>query len=868
VFSQGVTEFSATFQMVNPATLSGALTGKFYYSLTNKAYRYDYDVGYNTIALFDPSKPNAFFTFTKCSSKCDINPQPAGAALPRVYFETGDTCAATTVAAKYGKCTVCTKRDTSSGVASVCVADTSSYTPLQFTLNDGTVVDLSILGLAATVPNTLFDPLGLKWGCILNCNQEIDICYLVDESGSISGDYVPPSRDDGEWHDIRTFSFLLVNQFKIAPDSINMGLTQFAVGARNTLPSIISDSTQYNSVIQGLTKCKSSGCQDGTYTGTGFINCVNLLIDYTGARILRKSVPKMIVIITDGNNNQPSNPFSWAGRSWKDQPVDTSDWLNYVHTNGIQVVSIGVGDAVDLKYLSSLATNDASGVKMSYLASYANLTTTSTIQKLGTTVCTNGGSSASPCGTGCLGACICSACSCPNTCDRGNKCETGVCNATTNYKGGCFYTPVSCDDNDACTDDKCDPAGGCTHAASDCSLANKCKVPSCDKKAGCVSTDLKCDDNNACTVDTCDPATGCKYATVVCDDSDPCTDDACDKNLGCTHTAKVCTTNPCIPSTCVASNGSCSVVPNICLAPNNCTITNCYGLNGAPPCNYSAVDCTGGNKCKNAACDPNKQGGCIGGSISCDDKNACTDDSCDPASGCKHVKTNCDDADACTTDSCDLIKGCSHVKLSCDDGNNCTNDACDKTLGCQNVAISCTGGNKCQDSLCNPRTGCNYTNFNISQRCDDGNICTNDTCDPNQGCSHVNITCVSNYTDFCIVATCDHIKGCINVPRTCVPKDNCHVSLCDSTQQKCVESDLQSCVLAKIVGATAGAVLGAAAIAGICIAAAVIAGGGAAAAYYGYNHQHKGEFENKNPLYEPETKVGTNQLYNAGGGNK
>jgi len=186
-------------------------------------------------------------------------------------------------------------------------------------------------------------------------------------------------------------------------------------------------------------------------------------------------------------------------------------------------------------------------------------------------------------------------------------------------------------------------------------------------------------------------------------------------------------------------------------------------------------------------------------------------------------------------------------------------------LGCRNSVVNCSGGNKCQDTVCNPSSGCSYKDFNKTQRCDDGNICTLDDCDFTKGCTHTNVTCTSNYTDFCIVALCDHIKGCISVPRTCVPKDNCHVSLCDSTKQKCVDSDLQACVVAKLTAITAGAVLGAAAIAGICIAAAVICGGGAAAAYYGYNHVYKGEFENKNPLYEPETKVGHNQLYDSGG---
>jgi hypothetical protein len=75
------------------------------------------------------------------------------------------------------------------------------------------------------------------------------------------------------------------------------------------------------------------------------------------------------------------------------------------------------------------------------------------------------------------------------------------------------FTPGdSCDDNNACTTDACDPATG-----------------------ECVFTDtVTCDDNNACTTDACDPATGeCVFTPgPPCDDNDICTDDACDPATG------------------------------------------------------------------------------------------------------------------------------------------------------------------------------------------------------------------------------------------------------------------------------------------------------------------------------------------------
>jgi hypothetical protein len=76
---------------------------------------------------------------------------------------------------------------------------------------------------------------------------------------------------------------------------------------------------------------------------------------------------------------------------------------------------------------------------------------------------------------------------------------------------GCFYTPVDCNDSDACTDDACDPINGCIYFITDC------------------------DDGDACTIDDCNSATGCFYAPVDCNDFDVCTIDDCDISDGCIY---------------------------------------------------------------------------------------------------------------------------------------------------------------------------------------------------------------------------------------------------------------------------------------------------------------------------------------------
>jgi hypothetical protein len=62
--------------------------------------------------------------------------------------------------------------------------------------------------------------------------------------------------------------------------------------------------------------------------------------------------------------------------------------------------------------------------------------------------------------------------------------------------------------------------------------ANFNLVAGVDRCAG-----VTCNDNNLCTTDTCDPATGsCVHTQLSCDDNDTCTADSCDQAVGCVHT--------------------------------------------------------------------------------------------------------------------------------------------------------------------------------------------------------------------------------------------------------------------------------------------------------------------------------------------
>jgi len=170
----------------------------------------------------------------------------------------------------------------------------------------------------------------------------------------------------------------------------------------------------------------------------------------------------------------------------------------------------------------------------------------------------------------------------------------------------------------------------------------------------------------------------------------------------------------------------------------------------------------------------------------------------------------------------------------------------------------------CTYDKCNSTTGCFWVAYNLSvgQDCDDFNDCTIDGCNATVGCTHVNKTCPNPYNDACIVNYCDVIDGCRSEPIKCNNNDTCFVAYCDSQKGgQCVSDELESCKIAKIAAVAGAAVLGAGAIAGIIIAAVVCAGASAAGAVAGYRFVFKGEFTSKNPLFEPETKTGSNPAF-------
>src|SRR6185503_2226804 len=179
------------------------------------------------------------------------------------------------------------------------------------------------------------------------------------------------------------------------------------------------------------------------------------------------------------------------------------------------------------------------------------------------------------------------------SCDDNNVCTTDICNPAFNSTAACQHSPIVCTDNDPCTSDSCNVVTGCvfTPGAIICNDNDPCTSDACVPGTGCVNTPgaVNCNDNDPCTSDVCVPGTGCVNTpgALDCNDNDPCTSDACVPGTGCVNTP-------------------------------------------------GALNCNDNNVCTNDACVAGV--GCVNTDISasCNDNDPCTDDLCDPIQGCQN----------------------------------------------------------------------------------------------------------------------------------------------------------------------------------------------------------------------------------------
>ncbi len=440
-----------------------------------------------------------------------------------------------------------------------------------------------------------------------------------------------------------------------------------------------------------------------------------------------------------------------------------------------------------------------------------------------------------------------------STCNASIQTET--CNGQDDDCDG-LVDEGTCDDKNPCTMDTCDgKATTCNHtnAPGSCDAdGNLCTVGDTCVDGKCAIGSLKsCDDNNPCTTDACDPLIGC---TKTFDDGLPCSDgsgctvgDACASGVCESGAAKICPEgDACTSFACDSATGQCkeSQKPDgtscsdgtVCTAADVCTGGGCVG---------KPVDCDDKNPCTLDTCDAVAQCKHDAANTPCNDNNACTTDDTCAAKKCAGtpivIATECGDGNPCTTDTCDKVAGClnSANTVSCSDGNACTvGDKCDQkvcksgtnTCTCQTDAeclssedgnacngtlfcdtsgpsnqckvnpatiINCntSGDTACVQTVCDAGTGkCAASNAPDGKSCDaDGTVCTpNDVCVSGVCKAGTTKNCDDN--KICTDDACDPVLGCVNTANVspCSDGDGCTVNdACSGTY--CVSGAKKNC---------------------------------------------------------------------------
>jgi hypothetical protein len=254
-----------------------------------------------------------------------------------------------------------------------------------------------------------------------------------------------------------------------------------------------------------------------------------------------------------------------------------------------------------------------------------------------------------------------------NACTYDDTCKLGVCTGKI----------LQCYDGLDCTQDSCDKGTGCSFMIQDkapCNDGNACTIGDTCAKDKCFGNVKTCEDNNDCTIDTCDPAVGtcnftandgyycsdvnactsgdvckgtkCVGVTIICNDGNPCTSDSCNQKTGCVFLptpnapcddANLCSTDD------ICQQTVCKSKPVVCDDGNTCSTDTCNKSTGK--CEFKifndSYSCNDGDLCTTA--DVCLFGECKGSINMCNDNNPCTIDACNPKDGkCANTKVpNC-----------------------------------------------------------------------------------------------------------------------------------------------------------------------------------------------------------------------------------
>lgn len=171
----------------------------------------------------------------------------------------------------------------------------------------------------------------------IGCNEQADVMLVLDRSGSI---------DETEMTTLKNAAKDFVDALAPSPTGVHMGQTSFsATGSLDT--HLTDDVTTIKNNIDEIVPTTTTNLAEG-------ISLAKTEQDNPGDGDDRTdgTSPDFMVIITDGNPNQPGGSEA-TGKAAATAAADAAK------AAGIEIFVLGVGDNLDADYLKTIATDDA-----------------------------------------------------------------------------------------------------------------------------------------------------------------------------------------------------------------------------------------------------------------------------------------------------------------------------------------------------------------------------------------------------------------------------------------------------------------------------------------------------------------------------
>ena len=162
----------------------------------------------------------------------------------------------------------------------------------------------------------------------IGCTSGIDIVFLLDSSGSIgSSNFVT----------MKNFVNNIVSNFDIGDNKTRIGIIEFSTTSSILLSlGSINNTNQLNTFIDNITYLNS-----GTRTDLA----LNLLPTAFNTSRTSQGIPRVAIVLTDGQSNQPQLTITAA------QAIH--------NTTSITVYALGIGSGIDINELNTIATSSS-----------------------------------------------------------------------------------------------------------------------------------------------------------------------------------------------------------------------------------------------------------------------------------------------------------------------------------------------------------------------------------------------------------------------------------------------------------------------------------------------------------------------------